>query len=376
MIRSSHPLCNMEVTLLKALYYPHTDIGNEVIVKNALLLWDQVETIIPSAMWRPEMGSHNRNRPAPPRWFSEAAEIVVARRVPDTAEQQSAHETLSRMVSDGVLHSLIGKGPVPWRSQEYLIYPEKFLDRTWDLLRHAGIANWVREESDYGVPAAVGLLMMSVLADVCAGSQLQKITDLTQAYSWLAQQRASLLGSQYVTNLDVSQIAPDQDRLAMISPEVLDARKIPIKKLIALRRREAKDSGSDLRAMRRRFAKAIHDHVERIGKEARTGNDVKELSRQFRDELKTDLHDLKKELQLTSLKTLFSKEVGVSVLLVGGSLVSPVAGLTGLATNIGGLGVIPLLKAEVEHRAARREILRKHTMSWLYLAAKGPISML
>lgn len=361
--------------MLKALYYPHTDIGSEVIIKNALLLWDQVETIIPSRTWRPEMGSHNRNRQAAPAWFPEAAEIVVARRVPDAKEQGLAHETLSRMVSDGVLQSLLGKGPVPWPSQEYLIYPEKFLDRTWDLLCRHGIANWIREESDYGVPAAVGLLMMSVLADVCAGSQLQKITDLTQAYAWLARQRASLLGSQYVTDLDVSQIAPDQDRLAMISPEVLDARKIPIEKLIALRRREAKDSGSDLRAMRRRFAKAIHDHIERIGKEARTGNDVKELSRQFRDELKTDLHDLKKELQLTSLKTLFSRKVCVSVLLVGGSLVSPVAGLTGLATNVGGLGVIPLLKAEVEHRAARREVLRRHTMSWLYVASKGPISM-
>jgi hypothetical protein len=264
---------------------------------------------------------------------------------------------------------------VPWRSQEYLIYPEKFLDRTWDLLSRTGIANWVRDESDYGVPAAVGLLMMAVLADVCSGSQLQKITDLTQAYTWLAQQRATMLGSQYVTNLDVSQIAPNRDRLAMISPEVIDARKIPIKKLIALRKREARDSGSDLKAMRRRFAKATHDHVERIGKEARTANDVKELSSQFRDELKTDLHDLKKELQLTSLKTLFSNEVGVSVLLAGGSLVSSVAGLTELATSIGGLGVIPLLKAEVEYRATRREILRKHNMSWLYLASKGPITM-
>ena len=177
------------------------------------------------------------------------------------------------MVSNGILHSLIRKGPVPWRSQEYLIYPEKFLHRTWDLLGHAGIAKWIREESDYGVPAAVGLLMMSVLADVCAGSQLQKITDLAQAYAWLAQQHASLLDSQYVTNLDVSQIAPDQDRLAMISPEVLDARKVPIEKLVALRRREAKANGSDLKAMRRRFAKATQDHIERIGKEARTAND-------------------------------------------------------------------------------------------------------
>lgn len=217
--------------------------------------------------------------------------------------------------------------------------------------------------------------MMSVLADVCAGSQMQKITDLTEAYAWLAQQRASLLGSQYVTNLDVSQVAPNQDRLALISPEVLDARRIPIKKLVNLRKREAKEHGSDLRTMRQRFAKAIHDHIERVAKEARTKNDVKELNRQFKDELKTDLYDLKKELGLNSLKTLFSKEVGASVLLVGGALVSPIEGLTGLAKTVSGVGVIPLLKAEVEHRGAKRDILRRHTMSWLYLASKGPITI-
>ncbi len=366
----------MEASLQRALYYPHTDIANEAIIKNALLLWDQVETIVPSKMWRPEMGSRNpRRQHAQPKWFREAAEIVVERRVPNETERELAHEVLSKMVSDGTIHALAMKGAVPWRSQEYLIYPEKFLHRTWDLLCRAGMAQWIREESDYGVPAAVGLLMMSVLADVCAGSQLQKITDLAQAYAWLGQQHAGLLGSQYVTNLDVSQIAPDQDRLAMISPEVLDARKVPVEKLIALRRREAKDGGSDLKAMRRRFAQATQDHVERIGKEARTPNDVKELGRQFRDELKTDLSDLKKELQLTSLKTLFSKEVGVSVLLVGGCLISPVAGLTELASKVSGLGVIPLLKAHLEYRTARREVMNRHTMSWVYLATKGQFSL-
>lgn len=359
----------------RALYYPHTDISNESIIKNALLLWDQVETIIPSEMWRPEMGSHNRRRPAPPRWFREAADIIVERRIPTTQEREDAHEALNRMVSDGILHSLIKKGPVPWRSQEYLIYPEKFLDRTWDLLGRVGVAKWVSAESDYGVPAAVGLLMMSVLADVCAGSQLQKVTDLAEAYAWLAQQHASLLGSQYVTSLDVSQVAPDQDRLAVISPEVLDARRIPIEKLVALRRREAKEGGSALKEMRRRFAKATQDHIERIGKEARTRNDVRELGRQFKDELKTDLSELKKELRLTSLKTLFSKEVCMSVLLVGGCLASPVAGLTELASKIGGLGVIPLFKAEIDFRAARREVMKRHTMSWLYLATQGPVSL-
>lgn len=34
--------------MTKALYFPHTDIGSPVIIKNALLLWDGIETIIDS----------------------------------------------------------------------------------------------------------------------------------------------------------------------------------------------------------------------------------------------------------------------------------------------------------------------------------------
>jgi hypothetical protein len=37
-----------EYTMTKALYFPHTDIGSPVIIKNALLLWDGIETIIDS----------------------------------------------------------------------------------------------------------------------------------------------------------------------------------------------------------------------------------------------------------------------------------------------------------------------------------------
>ena len=33
--------------MLKALYYPHTEVGNPTILKNALLLWDSLETIGP-----------------------------------------------------------------------------------------------------------------------------------------------------------------------------------------------------------------------------------------------------------------------------------------------------------------------------------------
>jgi hypothetical protein len=62
-------------------------------------------------------------------------------------------------------------------------------------------------------------------------------------------------------------------------------------------------------------------------------------------------------------------------LILAGSLISPIAGLTALATEIGGVGVIPLLTAAIDLRAARREALRKHTMSWLFLGTQKKISL-
>ena len=61
--------------MLKALYYPHADISNPVIVKNALLLWDCVETIVPHGAWRPY-------RTLGGKPFNEAVDLIVKPRVP------------------------------------------------------------------------------------------------------------------------------------------------------------------------------------------------------------------------------------------------------------------------------------------------------
>jgi hypothetical protein len=67
--------------------------------------------------------------------------------------------------------------------------------------------------------------MMSVLADVCAETHIQKITDRT------------------------------------LSLEVMDARAIPLKKLVEFRKREQRGSGSDYSGMRRRYLAALQKHI-------------------------------------------------------------------------------------------------------------------
>lgn len=355
--------------MLNALYYPHTEIQDPVVLKNALLLWDSIETIVPGdgRDWQ------SRDRDDDPL-LGEANEIVVRRRIPTSKEQSEAHQTIEQMFNTGFIHSLIARTPQGLNMDRYLIYPEKFLNRTWAMLERGGMAHWVAAEYDYGVPAVVGFLMMSVLAESIAGTQVQKVTDRVDAYAWIAQQRAQALESQYVTGLDVSQVAPAMDRLVTLSLEVLDAREIPLKKLVALRKKEAKQGGHSYATLRHNYLKALESHIERVGKEAKTERDYAELSEQFKAQVRKDLGELKDELGANAWKTLFSKEVALSALIVAGSLTNPIAGLTTLSTQIGGIGVIPLLKSMVDYREARRKALQGHFMSWLFLNTTGRIS--
>jgi hypothetical protein len=353
--------------MLKALYYPHTEIQSELILQNALLLWDKVEVIVPRPQWQFRRSSDTV--------FNRAVDLVVEERVPSSEEKQQADRALSEAAQSGFLGSLVMQSPEHWRRPEFLIYPEKFLGNTWDMLQRGGMALWVQHQGDFGVPAAIGFWMMSMLADLCAGTQVQKVTDRIDAYSWIAKHRAQALGNPYVEGLDVSQVAPAHDRLVTLSLECLDARNVTLKKLVEFREREHKHGGADYFAFRRRYLQTVNLYVHRIGKDAKTKSDVREIEREYQEEIKNDLLELKRELQINSLKALFSKEVALSAVILAGALTAPVVGLTTLATQLGGIGIIPLLKTGVELRAARQDALRKHPISWLYLSKESPITL-
>lgn len=364
--------------MLRAIYYPHTDIQNPIIIKNALLLWDSIETVVPRAHWQRLRKTGDREwrqgRRNSDRIFCEATELVVRHRVPSSAERQAAHESLSQLVASGAVSSLVSKSPEKWKRPDYLIYPEKFLHETWHLLEHEGMARWEKSENDYGVPAALGFLMMSTLANACAGNHTQRVTDRVDAYSWISQHLASTLGSPYVTGLDISQVAPTLDRLVTISCEVLDAREIPVKKLVEFRKRELKSGTTEYGAMRRRYSAFLQEHLNLIGKEAKTENDVRELEYEFKVKIRQDLADLRTELKVASWKTLFSKEVAFSTAILAGCLAAPIVGLTTLAAHLSGIGIIPLVRSGIEYRDARRKALRAHPISCLYLAKQGPLT--
>jgi len=348
--------------MLSALYYPHTNVTNAAILKNALLLWDRVETIVPDSHWQPQRFKDKA--------FNEAVDLVVSNRKPTQEEKQAAHRTVTALLESGDLIRLVKSAPRQLRREPYPIYPEKFMRETWISLLQAGMARWGRSDGDYHVPPVVGFLMMSLLADACAGTQMQKITDRADAYSWLMETYAQSVGSACVKGLDVSQVAPGFDRLVTLSLEVLDVREVPIRTLVEMRKREARDGGHHLKTLRRRYLESLQKVIKQVCEEARSSSDVKEIETEFKAGFAADLAMLKSELRLASVKALFSREVALSTVLTAGCLVAPIAGLTELATKIGWVGVVPLIKAGAEIRGARRETQLKHSSSWLYLTTR------
>jgi hypothetical protein len=73
-----------------ALYYPHTEVENAGLLKTALLLWDQLEFIVPY----PEYEFSYQDR-----LVAEAVELVGVKHSPSDEEKKQAHEYIEDFVT-------------------------------------------------------------------------------------------------------------------------------------------------------------------------------------------------------------------------------------------------------------------------------------
>jgi hypothetical protein len=352
-----------------ALYYPYSQISNESLIRSALLLWDKIEYITP--------GVGHASRMIADGPYREALELIGRPHRPTQEEQQIAHNKLEALLNEGLPDSF---SLVASNSHEdddrygrYHIYGAKLLHQTWHMLMDRGLAEVDPAANEFGVSRPLGLLAMSLLAESCAGATRLRVTDQPEAYAWLDEELTRSLGGKYVRGLDPSQVAGDYDRLITLSVRVLNADEIPIDRLLAMRQREtSKSDGGDYRKLRQRYFAAIREHVGRLAK-AKTQRDARELERQFQEEMRSDLRDLKSELRLNNVKTLLSKEVGVAALAVAGAIVEPFSGITGVSAIGSAIGVGALVNLKNQFRASRKKLLESHSMSWLYSLPRAPL---
>lgn len=357
-----------------AIYYPHTQIANPVVLKNALLLWDRVQTIVPFGWVAP---TPDRRRP-----IHDAQELITEHRRPLELERHEAGRRLEALLNVGFLHKIVeaeqgrGRKALGPRDASYVagaqrssfpIYHDKFSEYTWRILQGEGLAS-IRGDS-VDVPQSVGHMMMLLLADVCAGTQIAKVTDRRDFYSWLLKQREADLAGQVAAPDSVAREF-EYDRLVTISIEAIDGRGISLELLLAMRRREMSSGSTDYARFRASYHKALQDHLKRLGTEAKSASDLGELQREFRRQIRDDVKDLKAELGLSAQKAMFSKEVVFSTLAVAGSFAAPSLALGALGASLGLAAIIPLLKTRAEFLSARRDALKRHQYSILYLASR------
>jgi hypothetical protein len=296
--------------MYSALYYPHTKIRSESILKTALLLWDEIHTIVPWDTYSLEAG--------PPE-ESEAFDLIGQKLCPSTAEKEQVHSLVEDFVSR----------PLPTAfflddgcdvSDTYEMFRHKLLGNTWKLLREAGLARpTYGRAGHYTAARPTGLALMGLLADCCAGSTLTRVTDRESAYAGLA----GLFIDQPEESQDpVSRLFPEARAasthkvLLPIALEAIDANQFSLPMLIKFRKLEQQESGYRLKTLRHNLTDHLSEQARALSA-AESERDIRELKRLFGDSIRLQYSELKDALKLKSSEVLTSKEVVACVAVAG-----------------------------------------------------------
>jgi len=239
--------------MYKALYYPHININNDNIIRNALLLWDKIEYISPfsdTVTW------HNNPE------CRDALSLISEPHVPTMEEKKSANDIILELATSDLPPWFFFNPEKQW--DYYNIYPQKLLPDTWYALKEL---NLVEKFNDaFKTSTSLGFSIMSILADCCAGEQRQMITDEIDFYSSLTRYLTEINGGEYEIDSE------DLDRLVTISIKTINLNKINIKSLISYRRREKEDNATHLRNLRHQYLNKIMEYAGKLAKDSKTKN--------------------------------------------------------------------------------------------------------
>ena len=335
-----------------ALYYPHTKLRKPEFTKAALLLWDKVNYISPSREYTPYYEDPI---------LAEAAELLTVQHVPSEDEKRRAHAEIARLVGAELPEWFVFNPENP--NLNYEIMAEKLLPETWEMLLESKFVQQSQNLSpqinayDYMMSTSLGLTIMSILANVCAGQEKPTITDESDNYAALTRY-FTVLGKGTYGNIELARdITPEAERLVTISVNTLSGQHAALHDIVELRKREEKARDPFLRELRRKYFDEVNKYIARLQSVTKK-SDTADVEQEFERAMKDDLDNLRRELRLESWKLLFSKEMLMAVALAVGVVVEPIITTT--------IGTALLGKALFDHRENKRAKYKGHAMSWLY----------
>ncbi len=338
-----------------ALYYPHTKIRMENLMKTSLLLWDQVEYICPEN-FVPD--------PYDDKVMAEAAELMTHQHVPSAPEKKETHKVVKRLLSKPLPDWFLfePESPIP----PYQILPGKFYDETWQALMEKGLAQSNPtpvpgyDFSDYMMHPSLGYTLMSVLADICAGDEKRTITDQTDSYAALTRYFTQDAGGHYGDVELADNIEAEREQLVTVSLRIIDVHGVALNKLVQLRKQEEKENSKStfLRSLREKYFTELDAYVKRLHGAIRE-SDKNEIERQFEQSMTGDLKNLRKELKDEAVNVIVSKEF------LGAIAVSPFAVVEPVTTSI--ISSALLAKGLRDYKGKKRTKYTGHAMSLLYM---------
>jgi hypothetical protein len=321
-----------------ALYYPHSSIRDEALLKTSLLLWDQLDVIVPSKGFRLSGGTRDGD---------EALELIGVARTPSDEEKLAAHKRVMALANSAPSECLAFDLSNP--NLRYEVYADKFLSDTWRALKDSQLASEFQsgDFTDYALSQWLGLTMMSVLAEECAGTEKRLLTDEQDSYAALGRAFTAQHGGSYSSQAEV-----DRERLLTLNIRMINSDGVTLRRLIHLRKSE----DAFLRSLRHNYLEALDECVSELSKKPRA-SDRQEIERRFEERMKDDLAELRKALVGEAVGSVFSKEMLVAVMAAAGAVVEP---WTSSVVGVGALG-----KTWRDYRSKRADAMRKHPMAWL-----------
>lgn len=331
-----------------ALYFPHTEVRSEQLVRTALLQWDRLEYISPFGGYHP---------PYQDREMAEAMELIGTGRSPSEEELKEVHGHIEELLKDGVPEVFLYSPSNGRETPDYELWPQKLAWETWQLLHDRGVLGHRLPNFDYPASQAAGLTVMAILADVLAGETRARVTDQAQAYAAIANAPRPLRYD-----------ATAHETVVPLTLKAVNLANVPTRHLIDFRKREEGANGHQYRTLRHNYLKRIETYVTDLCKMTRA-SDRDELERCFSEAMERDFAVLKDELRFArndawldrGFVTLVSSAAIAGSALVGFGAMPEVVGPTGAAVMLAG-ALSPVNKLA----KTRLDVLQKHPMAYLY----------
>jgi hypothetical protein len=339
-----------------ALYFPHTTPRDKTLLKEALLLWDELEFIVP---WEGFVDHHAD------RETTAALDVFGRPITPSSAAKRRTHSRIEQLVGEGLPGKYLfqpGGRPAP-------IYADKLAGETWQMLQDGEMIGGQfrlrrgnRFAYSYDLAAPLALAIMTVLADECAGKTARKVTDAAYASDAQAAYLTRDLGG------DLGRINPEHETYVMALPApVIALQDVSITQLTKLRQNE---SGL-LQELRRNYRTEVNKYLADISAPDTKDDDYRRIAEGFSNRMRVALAELDRALDRRNQVL----DYGIAEVIVPGfvtaamtyavSSSSLAAAITG-ATEIVGVGLFKILGSIPANAEKREEILKKNPAAWLY----------